>query len=450
VPRHLPQRMPAKRKASPRPTRANPKGKEVLSDKAPSQTKTRKTVAVVSPSKSASITKVHQSVEEEPTSRAKQAKNAIGAKVKKVAGKAKQIKAVMNVKTGKYKTHKTHKEIKTYLEEMTDMGVAENLKSFMFDSQEHLQQVSAAYKNNDDPPTHTPIFTSTASRPLAASVPVSPNPHSSPLSQATSTKYARFKKTPAVENLGVLAVKLEEKLSSINGTSLKLSLFPQATCVNDQDQYQVFAIDLVENKTDNTVWTHKPDAWKQVFQVDEDLTSEDGDQRIDPFFYSLEKACPRSVAKGPNVKKQLVTKNGKTVDFQNLWGMIKCTPDTEATLKDELVKFSILASDQSVQEAYHVAVKNMGANYPALLEQVMAPEASKPRQGEYWTKLSKSCTSDIKIVHHASMDEVFQDDVISDVVSFLWNAGGQSTSMWSDDMTMFAYGHKSTSSTKNI
>jgi predicted DNA-binding protein len=97
--------------------------------------------------------------------------------VKKVAGKAKQIKAVMNVKTGKYKTHKTHKEIKTYLEEMTDMGVAENLKSFMFDSQEHLQQVSAAYKNNDDPPTHTPIFTSTASRPLAASVPVSPNPH---------------------------------------------------------------------------------------------------------------------------------------------------------------------------------------------------------------------------------------------------------------------------------
>jgi hypothetical protein len=122
--------------------------------------------------------------------------------------------------------------------------------------------------------------------------------------------------------------------------------------------------------------------------------------------------------------------------------MIKCTPDTEATLKVELLKFSLLASNKDVQEAHHEAVRNMGTTFQALLLQVMPPEPAKPNQGEHWQKQQKSSTSTspVKIDHHASMDEVFQDDVICSAADFPWDTGGQSTSMWSAEMNMFAFG----------
>ena len=104
------------------------------------------------------------------------------------------------------------------------------------------------------------------------------------------------------------------------------------------------------------------------------------------------------------------------------------------------MKFSNLASDKGIQQAYLVTVQNMGTTYPSLLDQVRPTDSSKPKFGEYRTKLIKSCASPIKIVHHESMDEVFQDDVIGTAVSFIWDAGGQSTSMWSGDMNIFAYG----------
>ena len=64
-------------------------------------------------------------------------------------------------------------------------------------------------------------------------------------------------------------------------------MLPPAACVAEQEKYQVFAIDLVENRTGQTLWTHKPDAWLQLFTTDKDLPSEEGGNRDDPFFNNL-------------------------------------------------------------------------------------------------------------------------------------------------------------------
>ncbi len=488
--------MPVKKRSSTRITRANPKGTKVSSIKpltlVPSQEGPKaskkkgvdKTLHVVTPSKTSPIEV--ETVEEDeddddiiqPKKPAKKAKNSnpqsrpakqvqvrplqakkapvvrplrpkksrAATKKKTVIptdkaqevmlNKSKKILAVMNVKTGAATIFKTPKQVTAFFTQMNSLGGTEDLKSCVFENEKHFLNTSETYKKNDEP--STPISTRTAGIPLAASILVSPNKKGSPLSAAVSKQYARLNKPAAASNK--LASHLQQKLAGLNGTSLKLLLFPETVCVTDNEKYQVFAIDLVENKTDCTVWTHKPDAWSKLFQMDEELAVEDGGHAIEPFFYSLQATCPRSVAKGPNLKKQLHTKNGKTVDCQLLWGMIKCTPDTQAKLQLELVKFSTLASDKEIQQAYFVAVQTMGTNYPALLDQVRPTDSSKPRFGEYWTKLNSSCTSPIKIVHHTSMDEVFQDDVIGTAVSFIWEAGGQSTSMWSGEMNMFAYG----------
>jgi hypothetical protein len=462
--------MPPKRTSSTRSTRANSTGKNISSIKPLSTFALQKgrkaakrqvvdnTVHVVTPSKRSPIevetvqddekddefiqpiqpaNKVTRLSKKKVAGRPK--KKVIAVVVpKKVGLKGKKIIAVMNVESGAATIFKTPKQARDFLTQMVSLGGANHLKMFIFEDEEHYAKISNTYKKRAEPPT--PISTPTTGIPLSvsASTPVSPNKQANPLSAAVSKQYARLNKPAIASNK--LASQLQQKLSGLNGTSLKLLLFPEAVCVTDNEKYQVFAIDLVENKSDSTVWTHKPDAWSKLFQMDEELTEEEGGHTIEPFFYSLQATCPRSEAKGPNVRKQLHTKNDKTVDCQLLWGMIKCTTDTEATLKVELVKFSTLASNQGIQQAYFVAVQQMGTTYPALLDQVRPLESSKPKHGEYWTKLTKSCASPIKIVHHTSMDEVFQDDVISTTVAFLWEAGGQSTSMWNAEMNMFAYG----------
>lgn len=434
--------MPPKRPSSTRQTRANSTGKEdsaitplTLTSlpkgrKTANKTVLDKTPHVVTPNKKSApkqAKKVAGVVKKVPPLKTTRTKVIS----KKALFTTKKVIAIINVESGQATIFKTSKQATEFYTKMNSVGAAEHLTTFVFESEEDFVKASNRYKNKDDPTTS--ISTPPAGIPLAASVPVA-----NPLSAAISKQYARLNKPAVTSNK--LANQLQQKLSGMNGTSLKLLLFPETVCVTDNKKWQVFAIDLVENKTDCTVWTHKPDAWSKLFQMDEDLSEEEGGSTIEPFFYSLQAACPRSLAKGPNIRKQLTTKNGKTVDCQLLWGMIKCTPDTEATLKLELAKFSTLASNQGIQQAYFVTVQNMGTTYPALLDQVKPPESSKPKFGEYWTKLTKSCASAIKIVHHTSMDELFQDDVISTAVTFLWEAGGQSTSMWSAEMNMFAYG----------
>jgi hypothetical protein len=218
-------------------------------------------------------------------------------------------------------------------------------------------------------------------------------------------------------------------------------MLPPTTCVSDKQKCQVFAIDLVDNRTGQTAWTHKPEAWLQLFATDQDLSVDEGGHRADPFFHNLLVGHQRSQAKGPNVLKQVTTKNNKTIDFQVLWGMIKCTDDTEATLKSELKKFSTLASDPEIQEAYHITVKGLGTKYQALLDEICPTKVSNPKVGIYWKKLSASCADAvITTIQCSSMNELFMDEEITVAVSFLWEAGGQSTSMWSGDMNMFAFG----------
>jgi hypothetical protein len=151
---------------------------------------------------------------------------------------------------------------------------------------------------------------------------------------------------------------MQNNPSSQNGKSVKLFMLPKAMWVVDQEKHQVFAIDRVENRNGQTIWTHKADAWLQLFTADKELVLEGG-HRADPFFHNLLVGCQRSQPKGPNVQKQVTTKNNKTIDFQVLWGMTKCNDDTEATLKTELMKFSTLASDPEIQEACHVTVRKL-------------------------------------------------------------------------------------------
>jgi hypothetical protein len=396
------------------------------------------------------------------------------AKKVRLVGKKKKVHAVMNVKTGAAREVPSSKTGMNFIKQVNGLsqGGEEQFKLFEFDTKEAMIAASAAMETDSAqsvqaaaPPLATPISLatsmlkqhanlkkpplsnamadlkqpsqaiSTQKQPIQAIFTQGTEPS---LSQRLTNQFADLKRAPATNPL---ANQIQSDLSSRSGTGIKLFMLPPAVCVEDQEKYQVFAIDLLENRNGQTLWTHKPDAWLQLFTTDKDLPLEEGGHRADPFFHNLLVGGRRKEPKGPNVQKQTTTKNSKTIDFQVMWGMIRCTDDTEATLKTELMKFTTLASDQSIQEAYKVTVEGLGTKYQALLDQISPTKVSNNKVGEYWKKLAASGAGTITTVQCASMNELFMDDEITIAVGFLWpDTRGQSTSMWSTEMNTFAFG----------
>jgi hypothetical protein len=384
---------------------------------------------------------------------------------------AKKLYAVMNVKTGATTIVTSFKTGQKFIKQFNGMskGNDEEVKLVEFDTKEDMDAACAEIETNADPATAKSIQAANT-LPLATTISLvtttpkkfanlkQPPPTSSPMADlkqqsqvaisAEATKsslslvlHNQFASLKRAGTTNQLADKLQKDLSSSSGTGIKLFMLPPAVCVEDQEKYQVFAIDLLENRNGQTLWTHKPDAWLQLFTTDKDLPLEDGGHRADPFFHNLLVGGRRNEPKGPNVQKQTTTKNSKTIDFQVMWGMIRCTDDTEATLKTELMKFTTLASDQSIQEAYKVTVEGLGTKYQALLDQISPTKVSNNKVGEYWKKLAASGAGTITTVQCASMNELFMDDEITIAVGFLWpDTRGQSTSMWSTEMNTFAFG----------
>jgi hypothetical protein len=141
-------------------------------------------------------------------------------------------------------------------------------------------------------------------------------------------------------------------------------------------------------------------------------------------------------------KKTIVTKNGRVVDCQVLWGMIRHSDNTKETLKAQILKFSTLATNPTVQAGYYVTMENLGSTFKPLLDQIMPPEKTTvPRIGEYWEKLLAVCDHEVEIIHSQTMNEIFQDEVITYVVGIIWAAVGLLPNMWTAEMNMFAFRH---------
>jgi hypothetical protein len=54
-----------------------------------------------------------------------------------------------------------------------------------------------------------------------------------------------------------------ENLLQFSWKQISTYIVPQILSVSDKQAYQIFALDLIENKSSNTLWTHKPSAWKE-------------------------------------------------------------------------------------------------------------------------------------------------------------------------------------------
>lgn len=369
------------------------------------------------------------------------------------------IKAVINTKTGRAKTFKTTKAAQDYLKGMEDDFGAEHIKDFQhicFDNKQDFSKACKAYANRM-------ISTdSSIQQPSAQNILANLNIKTQPVIQALSSQksvasiksasiisdasFSLFEDLPPGLSASVPTTLLNPEQTNSNSAGCKFQLFllPEQVAIGDKQEYQIYLIDFVEIRNNSTLWTHKPSAWEKVFKTDKDLSNQDSGQNVDEFFHRLRSVNRRNVSTGPNIKKVIITKNQKQVDCQILWGVMKCTENTENWLTTQIIKFAELASNKAIQTSYYQSMKDCGATYVPMLEQVQAQleESTTGRSGEYWQKLTAACSEEIQIIHCQSLNEIFLDETIKWIMGILWHCKELPFSQWTPEMNTFAFAHQ--------
>ena len=276
----------------------------------------------------------------------------------------KQVYTVMHVKTAGFKQYKTANEAKKYLKDQQETFGKKAFEDWQYCEFEDLQALTKACDTIKKSHVQIPADKSSLDQALNSKfglptkqedTKLSPanltskqkdTKRQSTIKQIAETKSVFFSSSPiSTSNAGQSTSdqkntqKLAENLNMLyhsTGNKFELSILPPIFSASNKQSYQVFAIDLISNKTNNTIWTHKPSVWEAVFNMDKTLPEEQGGQNInDEFFYHLRHASKREKSTGPNVPKQITTNTGKVVYSQILWSMVECSENTEETLKNK-------------------------------------------------------------------------------------------------------------------
>ena len=216
--------------------------------------------------------------------------------------------------------------------------------------------------------------------------------------------------------------------------SWKIFLFPShlkgVSVLKKKKEY--FGLDLVEEGSERTYWTHKASIWKGLFEsVQEMALTGEVDSISDMFNGVL--ACPvRAVPNGPND-----TKTFKSVKGQNIqhWIMLVPMPvdiDSSEYIKEFIHCFQDLCKKLFIRDAYKSGV-NAISQHPGMLNQI-SPD------GNYWNVIDNAVENNIIFKSFNCLSEVLQDFTISVVVPLMFGVRRDATA-WPDSIKTYASGN---------
>jgi len=226
----------------------------------------------------------------------------------------------------------------------------------------------------------------------------------------------------------------KSKLSLHGSVCWKTFLFPKITQIGSisNKSLSYFGLDLVEEETERTVWTHKASVWKDIIQSIFELAKRGkACQSINKMFSGL-LACPlRAVPNGPNEPEVFRSAKGQNIQH---WIMLIPMPadiDTSEYIPLFISEFTSLSKKAYIRTAYHYQVSNT-SKHPGLLNQI-------DTNGTYWNIIDKACHSDVITQHNNSLSEVLLNSTIKEVISIGLGVN-KDTSIWSDSIQHYAFG----------
>ena len=196
--------------------------------------------------------------------------------------------------------------------------------------------------------------------------------------------------------------------------------------------FSYVGLDLVEEETERTVWTHKASVWKDIIQSIFEL-AECGKacQSINQIFNGLLACHVRAVPNGLNEPETF--KSAKEQSIQHWIILIPMPADIDTSKYIPLVisEFTSLSKKAFIRSAYHYQVSNH-SSHPGLLNQIDA-------NGSYWNIIDKASHNDVITQHYNSLSEVLMNATIREVISIGLGVS-KDTNTWSDSIKHYAFG----------
>ena len=224
------------------------------------------------------------------------------------------------------------------------------------------------------------------------------------------------------------------KLSFHGSICWKIFLFPKITQIDgvSNESLSYFGLDLVEEETEKTVWTHKASVWKDIIQSIFELAKcGKTAQSINGIFKGM-LACPvRADPNGPNEPETFKSAKGQIIQH---WINVIPMPadiDTSEFIPLFISEFTSLSKKAFIKSAYHYQVSNH-SSHPGLLNQIDA-------NGSYWNIIDKACHNDVITQHHNSLLEVLMNSTIREVIS-IGLGESKDINTWSDAVKHYAFG----------
>jgi hypothetical protein len=117
----------------------------------------------------------------------------------------------------------------------------------------------------------------------------------------------------------------KSKFNMLGAISWKTFLFPSIRRLNSNPKKakKYFGLDLVEDRTQKTVWTHKPSIWHNLLASVQEIAQSSKIEGISAMFDGII-SCPiRAVPKGANETKTFQTAKGQFIQH---WIMLVPMP----------------------------------------------------------------------------------------------------------------------------
>lgn len=240
------------------------------------------------------------------------------------------------------------------------------------------------------------------------------------------------------EEVSILELnQLLQKKSKINiqgAISWKVFLFPSLSklALLSNKVHQFFGLDLIDEGSERTFWTHKPSVWMQLFESVQDLAKTGQVASIDKMFNGI-LACPvRAVPNGPNEIQTFLSSGKQNIQH---WIMLVPMPidiDSFEYISLFIAKFQSLCQKTFIKSAYKSGV------IPITKHQGLITQISE--DGNYWHVINNASEKDFIQECHTCLSEVLLDYTIKEVVSLAFDVK-KDPSTWTEAVKTYAYGN---------
>jgi hypothetical protein len=196
-------------------------------------------------------------------------------------------------------------------------------------------------------------------------------------------------------------------------------------------QWDIYAYQLLESK--EQYWSHKPQMWMLAMETEQisPIFPNPATMNLRDIMNRCNAAGIRAVPCGDDKIRQFTTKsNGKVVNQYVLYGLVKATRNNGEIAK--LIKqFVDHCKNPVIREAYfHTITGKMPSS--------SIKNDCNPK-GKYWIKLA-SGANNIKVREMQSLDQVFLDHDIHQMINLAYATKGASSQNWSAEIRSIAFG----------